>query len=271
MGMEKDSVQQDGIRAFVREQYDNVATTSGDGGCCAPSPVGGGGCCAGTIGGTNPTILGYDAQAVAELPAGAEMGLGCGNPLALASLQPGETVVDLGSGGGIDCFLAAKRVGATGRVIGVDMTPAMISKARQNAAKGKYPNVEFRLGEIEHLPVADNTATLIISNCVINLSPDKAQVIRECHRILKTGGRLSFSDIVATAPMPTELLEDLMVHAGCVAGAAQVSDLESMLKEAGFRAVKITPNEASRQFINEWFPGKEAGRYAVSALIEAVK
>jgi len=271
MNSKTDSVKQDGIRAFVREQYGNVAATSGEGGCCAPSPVGGGGCCAGTIGGTNPSLLGYDPQAVAELPAGSEMGLGCGNPLALASLQPSETVVDLGSGGGIDCFLAAKRVGPGGHVIGVDMTPAMISKARQNAAKGNYANVEFRLGEIEHLPVADNTATLLISNCVINLSPDKAQVIRECHRVLKPGGRLSFSDIVATAPMPDDLQQDLAVHAGCVAGAAQVTELEQMLKEAGFRSIRITPNEASRQFINEWFPGKEAGRYTVSALIEAVK
>lgn len=263
--------EKDQVRSYVREQYGKVAVTSGDSGCCAPSPVGGGGCCAGTIGGTNPSLLGYDPQAVAELPSGSEMGLGCGNPLALASLQPGETVVDLGSGGGIDCFLAAKRVGPGGHVIGVDMTPAMISKARQNAAKGKYANVEFRLGEIEHLPVADNTATLLISNCVINLSPDKAQVIRECHRVLKPGGRLSFSDIVATAPMPADLQQDLAVHAGCVAGAAQVTELEQMLKDAGFRSIRITPNEASRQFINEWFPGKEAGRYTVSALIEAVK
>jgi arsenite methyltransferase len=262
--------EKDQVRSYVREQYGAIAETNAKG-CCAPSPTGGGGCCAGPIGGTNPDILGYDPQAVAELPSGSEMGLGCGNPLALASLQLGETVVDLGSGGGIDCFLAAKRVGPGGHVIGVDMTPAMISKARQNAAKGKYANVEFRLGEIEHLPVADNTATLLISNCVINLSPDKAQVIRECHRVLKAGGRLSFSDIVATAVMPVELQQDLAVHAGCVAGAAQVTELEQMLKAAGFRSIRITPNESSRQFINEWFPGKQAGNYVVSALIEAVK
>lgn len=269
MSSESKSVQQDSIRAFVREQYGNIAQTS-TGGCCAPEPTGGG-CCGGTIGGTAPSILGYDAQAISELPEGSEMGLGCGNPLAIASLQPGETVVDLGSGGGIDCFLASKRVGPTGHVIGVDMTPAMITKARTNAAKGGYTNVEFRLGEIEHLPVANDTATLIISNCVINLSPDKAQVIRECHRILKPGGRLSFSDIVATTPMPEDLLKDLMAYAGCVAGAALVSELETMLQAAGFRDIRITPNEASRTFINQWFPGKEAGRYTVSALIEAVK
>jgi SAM-dependent methyltransferase len=269
MNQETASVKQDGIRAHVREQYGQIAL-SPEAGCCAPAPTGGG-CCGGPIGGTAPSILGYDATAIAELPAGAEMGLGCGNPLALASLQPGEVVVDLGSGGGIDCFLAARRVGPSGQVIGVDMTPAMISKARGNAAKGGYANVEFRLGEIEHLPVADNTATLIISNCVINLSPDKAQVIRECHRILRPGGRLSFSDIVASSPLPEALLQDLAVYAGCVAGAALISDLEQMLRAAGFHSIRITPNESSRAFIDDWFPGKEAGRYTVSSLIEAVK
>jgi ubiquinone/menaquinone biosynthesis C-methylase UbiE len=199
------------------------------------------------------------------------MGLGCGNPLAIASIKPGEVVVDLGSGGGFDCFLAGRKTGTQGRVIGVDMTPDMISKARLNASKGKHENVEFRLGEIEHLPVADNSVDLIISNCVINLSPDKGQVFREAHRILKPGGRLAISDILATQPIPPALQQDLAAYAGCVAGAAQKNDVEAMLASAGFKSVNVTLRQESRQFINEWLPGKNAGDFVVSATIEAIR
>ena len=161
---------------------------------------------------------------------GANLGLGCGNPIALASLRPGETVLDLGSGAGFDCFLAARAVGETGRVIGVDMTHEMLRKARANAAQGGYTQVEFRLGEIEHLPVADASVDVIISNCVINLSPEKAQVFRDAFRVLKPGGRLAVSDVVATAPFPAEVQQDLALRAGCVAGASLLDDLEGMLR-----------------------------------------
>jgi len=201
------------------------------------------------------------------------MGLGCGNPVALASLTPGETVVDLGSGGGFDCFLAAKEVGETGKIIGVDMTPDMISKARANTEKVGANNVEFRLGEIEHLPVADNRADIVMSNCVINLSPDKLSVFKDAYRILKPGGRLSISDILATAPLPEEIQKDLALVAACVGGAATISDTEQMLRETGFQDIKITPKDNSRELIEHWNPtkSKNPGDYIVSAYIEAVK
>jgi ubiquinone/menaquinone biosynthesis C-methylase UbiE len=218
-------------------------------------------------------LMGYSNDDLVSVPEGANMGLGCGNPVALASLQPGETVVDLGSGGGFDCFLAAKQVGETGKVIGVDMTPDMLSKARDNAEKIQAKNVEFRLGEIEHLPVADNSADIIMSNCVINLSPDKPSVFRDAYRILKPGGRLAISDIVATAPLPAEVQKDLALVSACVGGAATIDDTVDMLKETGFENIKITPKDESRKLISEWAPGesKNVGDYVVSAYIEAVK
>jgi ubiquinone/menaquinone biosynthesis C-methylase UbiE len=199
------------------------------------------------------------------------MGLGCGNPQAIASLRPGETVLDLGCGGGFDCFLAAKAVGESGRVIGVDMTPEMISKARQNAVKAGVSNVEFRLGEIENLPVADNSVDVIISNCVINLSPDKARVYKEAFRVLKRRGRLAISDIVATAPLPEEVKRDLALYAACVAGAAQMDDLRAMLRQAGFIRIRVTPKDRSRELIRGWAPGRNLEDFIVSANIEAVK
>ena len=199
------------------------------------------------------------------------MGLGCGNPVALASLKTGETVVDLGCGGGFDCFLASKEVGETGKVIGVDMTPEMIKKARENAEKTGVGNIEFRLGEIEHLPVADNSADIIMSNCVINLSPDKLRVYRDAFRVLKPGGRLAISDIVAIAPLPDEIQKNLALLTACIGGAATIEDTEQMLKEAGFQDIKIKPNEQSRDFIREWIPGKSVEDFVVSAYIEAVK
>jgi ubiquinone/menaquinone biosynthesis C-methylase UbiE len=191
--------------------------------------------------------------------------------VALASLKPGETVVDLGSGGGFDCFLAAKRVGEAGKVIGVDMTPDMVSKARKNAEKMGTANVEFRLGEIEHLPVADNRADIIISNCVINLSPDKRSVYRDAFRVLRPGGRLAISDIVATAPLPLQIRENLAAITGCIGGAATIADTETMLKAVGFENIQIRFKEESRQMISQWAPGENAGDYLVSATIEAVK
>ncbi len=215
--------------------------------------------------------MGYSENDMDSVPDGANLGLGCGNPLALASLKSGETIVDLGSGGGFDCFLAAKQVGDTGQVIGVDMTPDMISKARGNALKTGAKNVEFRLGEIENLPVADAVADIIISNCVINLSPDKLSVFNEAFRVLKPGGRLSFSDIVATADLPEDIKQNLAAVSACVGGAATIDQTETMLKHSGFEDIRITPKDESRSLIDEWVPGKRAGEYVVSAYIEAVK
>jgi arsenite methyltransferase len=217
------------------------------------------------------TAIGYSPEQLATVPPGANMGLGCGNPLPLASLKQGETIVDLGSGGGFDCFLAAKQVGETGRVIGVDMTAEMISRARDNATKGGYSNVEFRLGEIEHLPVADGTADVILSNCVINLSPEKIYVFRETFRILKPGGRLAITDVVASAPLPAEFKSDPTLLSGCIAGAATIEELNNMLEEVGFTNIRICPLDKSRMFIKDWFPDLSLEDYVVSATIEAVK
>lgn len=199
------------------------------------------------------------------------MGLGCGNPQAIAGLRPGETVLDLGSGGGFDCFLAASRVGQTGHVIGVDMTAEMVSRARATAEKAGYGNVEFRLGEIEHLPVADNTVDVIISNCVINLSLDKRQVFRDAYRVLCEGGRLAISDIVAVRPIPDELGRSMDAHCGCIAGAATASDLEQSLKEAGFTDIVIKLKPESRAMIKDWFPNSGCEDYVISATIKASK
>ena len=199
------------------------------------------------------------------------MGLGCGNPQAIAALRPGETVVDLGCGGGFDCFLAARRVGPKGHAIGVDMTPEMIHKARENAAKGKIKNVDFRLGEIEHLPVADGIADVILSNCVINLSPDKPQVYAEAARVLKPGGRLAISDVVAIAPIPAAVKKNLQAHSGCIAGSATVPETERMLRNAGFSQIRIDVKDQSKAFIKDWFPGSGAEKHVRSATIEAVK
>jgi SAM-dependent methyltransferase len=199
------------------------------------------------------------------------MRLGCGNPLAIASLKAGETVLDLGSGGGFDCFLAAQAVGETGQVIGVDMTPRMLSRARELAADNGFENVEFRLGEIENLPAADGSVDVIISNCVINLSPEKQRVFREAFRVLKPGGRLVVSDMVATAELPDVMRSDPNLYTACIAGASLIDDVEAMLEEAGFVGVRIKPKDESRQFIRAWAPGLGVEDFVVSAIIEAAK
>jgi SAM-dependent methyltransferase len=215
--------------------------------------------------------MGYSQDDLDAVPTGADMGLGCGNPRAIASLKAGEVVVDLGSGGGFDAFLAAQEVGTSGRVIGVDMTPTMISKARANAEKGKYSQVEFRLGEIEYLPIADNSVDVIISNCVINLSPDKHQVFRDALRVLKPGGRLAISDVVASAEMPEGMKNDPLLHAGCMAGASLIHELKEMMQAAGFSDIRIAPKDESREFIKDWAPNQGVEDYVLSATIEAIK
>jgi SAM-dependent methyltransferase len=257
------------IREEVRSAYAKTARSEKEGACCGS----GSNCCGGSAAEAIPLgeQLGYSPADLAGLPQGANLGLGCGNPLALASLKPGETVLDLGSGAGIDCFLAVKRVGPSGKAIGVDMTAEMIARARENARKSKITNVEFRLGEIENLPLADGIVDVILSNCVINLSPEKPRVFREMHRVLKPGGRLSISDVVATAVLPPELLNDLALYAGCMSGASLISDLEQMMKQAGFTQIRIHPKNESRQFIRTWAPGSKVEDFVVSATIEAVK
>ena len=205
------------------------------------------------------------------MPEAANLGLGCGNPLAIASLQPGQTVLDLSSGAGFDSFLAARAVGPSGTVIGVDMTHEMLAKARENAKKNGFSNVEFRLGEIEALPVANETVDVIISNCVINLSPEKSRVFAEAYRVLKPRGRLAVADIVATATLPEEIRGDWAAYTGCMAGASQIGELEETLRQAGFEQIRIAPRDASRSFIRQWLPGKRIEDYLVSATIEAVK
>lgn len=183
--------------------------------------------------------LGYSKEEISIAPEGANLGLGCGNPVALASLREGETVMDLGSGAGFDCFLAAKKVGPKGKVIGVDMTPEMVQKARENAKKGGFENVEFRLGEIEHLPAADNSVDVIISNCVINLVPDKTQVFREAFRVLKPGGRVLISDIVLNGEIPELMRESVAAYVGCVAGAMEEAQYLEAMRQAGFQEIKV--------------------------------
>jgi SAM-dependent methyltransferase len=256
------------IRQAVREHYGELAQKGSS--CCAPS------CCsaetkAETAANDAARTLGYSAEEVTAVPEGSNLGLGCGNPQAIASLTAGETVLDLGSGAGFDAFLAARQVGPQGFVIGVDMTPDMVAKARSNAEKGEFQNVEFRLGEIEHLPVADNSVDVILSNCVINLSPEKERVFKEAFRVLKPGGRLAISDIVATAELPEEVRHDLALYTGCVSGASLISDLERILADSGFTQIQINPQDESRSFIRDWVPGGRIEDYVVSAAIQARK
>jgi ubiquinone/menaquinone biosynthesis C-methylase UbiE len=256
----------DQIREFVRERYSAIAEQADDTCGCTST-----GCCAGKENDSYGVKLGYTAEQLAAAPAGSDLGLGCGNPLAIASIKAGENVLDLGSGAGFDCFLAARQLAGTGKVIGVDMTAAMIKKARANAVKGGYQNVEFRLGEIEALPVADASIDLILSNCVINLSPEKGRVFREAFRVLKPGGRLAIADVVATRPLPAELRAKLSAIGACVGGATLVSELDELLRGAGFARIEIVPKERSREYIRQWTEDPSAGDFVVSALITAYK
>lgn len=219
-------------REVVRERYGEVAEGSG---CCS-----GGDCCTGS----SLADLGYTPEQASAVPEGANLGLGCGNPLAYAAVQPGETVLDLGSGAGIDAFLASREVGPNGRVIGVDMTASMISRARSNAEKGNYANTEFRLGEIEHLPVADQSVDVIISNCVINLSPEKEQVFREALRVLKPGGRILVSDLVWLAAPPPGTRESVDALVACLGGALLEADYLEAMRRAGFEGIEVVARDS---------------------------
>jgi ubiquinone/menaquinone biosynthesis C-methylase UbiE len=239
------------VHAAVRNGYGQIAQK--DGSCCS-----GVSCCGSNAKDSTKlaNYVGYSTEELAALPEGANMGLSCGNPNALASLKPGEVVLDLGSGGGFDVFIAARKVGATGRAIGVDMTPEMLAKARKNIAayqeRSGLDNVEFRLGEIEHLPVADKSVDVVISNCVINLSPDKGQVWREIARVLKPGGRVAVSDLALFKPLPQEVREMVEALVGCVAGAVLVSDTERMAKEAGLADIRLNAKKDYMEAMTDW-------------------
>ena len=256
------------IKDMVRARYGGIAAAAAAS-CCAPAASS---CCGPeTAPHDKARRMGYSEAELAAVPEGANLGLGCGNPQAIAALEPGEVVIDLGSGAGFDCFLAARQVGFSGYVIGVDMTHEMLKKARDNAVAIGARNIEFRLGELEHLPVADNTADVVISNCVINLVPDKAQVFRESFRVLKPGGRLAVSDIINIAPLPAELRGDPALLCGCVAGAAPAERIEAWLSEAGFVDVHVTPNLESREMVESWASGRGVENYIAPAMVEARK
>lgn len=248
------------IRDTVRDHYAKVAQSEAS--CCESET---------SCGCSISEQIGYSKEDLASLPEDAEMGLGCGNPISFAELKSGEVVLDLGSGGGVDCFLASRVVGATGKVIGVDMTPEMISKARKNAVSGNYQNVEFRLGEIEHLPAGDDTVDAVISNCVINLSPSKLQVYKEAYRVLKPGGRFAVADMVALQPLPQDLKNDVAAYTGCIAGAELASQLQSWLAEAGFVNIRIRVRQPSREFIQADTGVGKLNDYIASADVTAVK
>lgn len=232
---------QEDIKKIVQDSYGKIAETNGSCGC-SPS----GSCCGSPLSAAEDSQkLGYNVEDLANIPQEANLGLGCGNPTAFASLQEGETVLDLGSGAGIDCFMAARKVGGKGQVIGVDMTPEMIRKAQKNAEKGNYYNVEFRLGEIEHLPVADNSIDVVISNCVINLSPDKKKVFQEVFRVLKPGGRIMVSDMVLLKELSAELKSSFEAYVACIAGAILKEEYLGLINAAGFTEVRTADEPAS--------------------------
>jgi SAM-dependent methyltransferase len=247
---------EDNVRKMVRKGYAKIAKQKSS--CCCSEPS----CASGDIEEISRK-LGYSDEEMGSVPEGANLSLGCGNPIALASLKEGEVVLDLGSGGGFDCFLAARRVGEKGKVIGVDMTPEMIDKARENAGKGKYKNVEFRLGEIENLPAADDSVDVVISNCVINLSPNKQQVFREAFRVLKPGGRVMISDIVLLKELPATIKNNVRAYVGCVSGAILKDRYMEQIQKAGFEEVEI---------IEESFPIKYlADSSATKTLVQESK
>jgi arsenite methyltransferase len=259
----------DSIRNDVRNRYGAIASANernDSSGIQSPC------CCVPGLGVESLSkMMGYSEDDLAHAPQPSNMGLGCGNPKAIASLKPGETVLDLGSGGGFDSFLAAREVGESGKVIGVDMTPEMIQLARKNASEMNVQNVEFRLGDIENIPVADGSVDIIMSNCVINLSPEKQKVFQEAFRVLKHSGRLAISDIIAIKPLPESFQTDSALICGCVGGAALGDDIRKILEKIGFSNISIEIAPESGKLISQWFPGQNAEDYVRSAMIQAKK
>jgi len=263
---QKSSKSEEDVKREVRDTYQNAAKGKNQnknsknnccGGACKPNEY--------------AQELGYTKEDLESVPDSCNMGLGCGNPQTIASLKEGEYVLDLGAGGGLDVFLASKKVGSKGKVYGVDMTPDMVSKARDNAVKGNYKNVEFLLGEIEHLPLPNNTIDIIISNCVVNLSTNKARVFNEAFRVLKEGGRIAISDMVALKPLPKQMIDNKELYCNCISGAITIDELNKILTKAGFVNIVIDQDVESRQFVKDWVPGSDAENYVVSAKIKAVK
>ncbi|QSG16211.1 arsenite methyltransferase [Halapricum desulfuricans] len=263
------------VRRLVRDRYADAASD----GCCGGAETS---CCGGGDSGSDASgtdgdadriarEIGYDDESLETVEGEANLGLGCGNPTAIADLEPGETVLDLGSGGGFDCFLAAREVGPEGRVIGVDMTPEMIEKARANAGENDAGNVSFRLGEIEHLPVADTTVDVIISNCVVNLSPAKDRVFEEAYRVLRPGGRLAITDPVRIDSLPDGVRGDPGSLAGCISGAESPETITTLLEAAGFVDISVELDPDSREVIDEWHDEYDLGGSLLSARIEAEK
>ncbi|MBI2831782.1 MAG: arsenite methyltransferase [Chloroflexi bacterium] len=258
------------IKTAVRGRYSELAKSGTS--CCGPAS----GCgCGSNMAEIRAKGAGYTPEELAAIPDEANLGLGCGNPVAVASLKEGETVLDLGSGAGIDCFLAASKVGKKGKVIGVDMTAEMLERARSNAREGGYDNIEFRLGEIEHLPVADNSVDIIISNCVINLSPDKKQVFREAHRVLKPGGRLMVSDMVLLKELPQSIKDSVEAYVGCLGGAVKKGEYIAAIEAAGFKDVKVTDetsiewmvDDAASEFLKSFNISREAAREIARSVV----
>lgn len=254
------------IRNIVRDSYKKIAIGN----------VKKGGCCGDNISLKNSSVeisrkIGYSDEELRMAPEDANMGLGCGNPQLIADIKEGETIIDLGSGAGFDCFLASKKVGSSGHIIGVDMTPEMISKARILARKNGYKNVEFRLGEIENLPAADSIADVIISNCVINLFPNKQRVYNEAYRVLKKGGRIAISDIVLMRELTEEMKQDEKLYCGWVTGAFSVEELRAYLEKAGFSNISIETGEVSKEYAEKWGHNLKVGEYIMSASIKASK
>lgn len=268
----------DEIKKAVRDRYAKTVTRKSS--CCGP--VERSSCCGPVSADTKSKTMGYTDDDLKSVPEGANLALGCGNPVAIAHLQEGETVLDLGSGAGFDCFLAAKKVGETGYVIGVDMTREMIDKARDNADKGKFRNIDFRLAEIEHLPVADNSVDVIISNCVINLSVDKGRVLKEAYRVLKPGGRIAISDLALLKELPAKIRNDIDAYTGCIGGAILLDDYKRYVEEAGFKNARFTvkrlsdfdadSREVIERSVDQLPPESRAlTEYVVSVYIEGTK
>lgn len=249
-------------KEIVKEAYSSIAKSNNEGCCC--------------IGNSGKAVeaslkLGYSDDELKNIPKESNLGLGCGNPLSIANIKTGETVLDLGSGAGLDCFLAASKVGPSGKVFGVDMTTEMINKAKENAAKSDINNVEFLLGDIENLPLESNSVDVVISNCVINLCEDKQQVYNDIYRVLKQGGRIAISDVAMLKPFSVEILNHSDLLCSCISGAVSIEKMQTIVSKAGFNDVKIAPKYESKEFIKDWSKEDSIEDYVISVNVTAIK